>query len=154
MYRIISYAAAALLTASIGAAPALAGDAETCKMSSGEDGIAACSRVIARQPKSSVAYYNRALAYGRKADYDRAIADLDQAIRRNSKNANFYTERCWAYDSKRNYDRAIADCEQAVKLDPTKVVIYGQRADAGAGNDAYNSAMAGEAAGWCQRPFT
>jgi tetratricopeptide (TPR) repeat protein len=143
MYRIISYAAAALLTANVGAARALAGDAETCKVSTGQDGIAACSRVIARRPKSATGYYNRALAYGRKGDYDHAIADLDQAIHHNRKNANFYTERCWAYDRKSDYDRAIADCEHAVKLDPTKVVTYGQRADAGAGISEYDGPIAG-----------
>jgi tetratricopeptide (TPR) repeat protein len=143
MYRVISYAAAALLTAGIGAAPVFAGDGETCKLSSGQDGIAACSRVIARKPKSAAEYYNRALAYGRMGDYDQAIADLGQAIRRNSKNANFYTERCWAYDRKSDFERAIADCRQAVKLDPTKVVAYGQRADAGAGIAKYDSPITG-----------
>ncbi len=154
MYRIISRAAAALLTAGIGAAAARAGDAETCRMSVGADAVAACSRVIARHPKSATAWYNRALVHGRKGDYDRAITDLDEAIRRNSKNANFYTERCWAHDSKRNYDRAIADCEQAVRLDPTKVIIYGHRADAGAGNGEYNRAIVGKAAGGRSLSFT
>jgi tetratricopeptide (TPR) repeat protein len=143
MYRIVSYAAAALWAAGILAAPALAGDAETCKASTGEDGIAASSRVIARKPTSAAAYYNRALAYGRHGDYDRAIADLGQAIRRNPKNADFYTERCWAYNSKRDYDRAIADCEEAVKLDPTKAVTYGLRADAGICNGEYDSLVTG-----------
>jgi tetratricopeptide (TPR) repeat protein len=142
MYRIISCAAAALLSAGVGAAAAVAGDAETCKASTGEAAIAACSRVIARQPKSAAAWYDRARAHGRTGDYDRAIADLDQAIRRDPKNANFYTERCWAYDSKHDDRHAIADCEQAVKLDPTKVVTYGQRADAG------------DAAGQRRRSFT
>jgi hypothetical protein len=71
MYRIaISCAAAMLLTA--GAALAAAGDAQTCKAPTGEDGIATCSRLIRKQPKSVAACDNPATNYGRWGGCGRA----------------------------------------------------------------------------------
>jgi tetratricopeptide (TPR) repeat protein len=154
MYVIVLRAAAMLLTLTAALAPAVAGDADTCKAASGDDSIAACDRHLARNPRSAAAYYGRARAYGLKGDYDRAIADLDRAIRLKPKNADYYTERCWAYDSKHEYDRAMADCAEATRLDPRKAVIYGQRAEIGTGADGRATADDHAIGGGRRQPST
>jgi tetratricopeptide (TPR) repeat protein len=46
-----------------------------------DEAIAACSRLLAADPKDALAYAGRGIAYNRKGNYDRAISDFDQAIR-------------------------------------------------------------------------
>ena len=47
-----------------------------------------------------MAYINRGVAYERKGDNDRAIADYNEAIRLNPKNAIAFNDRCFAYGKK------------------------------------------------------
>ena len=42
--------------------------------------ISCCSDAIRRDPKEVNAYCIRGLAYGRKGNYERAFADLDEAV--------------------------------------------------------------------------
>jgi len=65
-----------------------------------------------------VAYYNRGVAYGRKGEYDRALADLNKAIEINPKYAGAYNNRGKAYGLKGEYDHAIADFSKAIEIDP------------------------------------
>ena len=65
-------------------------------------------------------YYQRALARGKKGDYDGAIADFTQAIalwgKDNLEAALAYAHRGAAHGMKDDYDGAIADCDKAIAL--------------------------------------
>jgi|GEM_PF-1410902 len=62
-------------------------------------------------------YINRANAYRRKRDFDRAIADCDRAIAV-SASARNYTERAWMSYLAGRYAKAATDVERALDLDP------------------------------------
>jgi tetratricopeptide (TPR) repeat protein len=105
------------------AAPAAADDRSDCaKPGGGDETIAACSRMIAsnalKGAELASAFSNRGVAYKRKGDFDRAIADYDEAIRLNPSSAIAYINRCADYNAKGAHDRAIADCSAALRLDP------------------------------------
>jgi tetratricopeptide (TPR) repeat protein len=96
----------------------------------GQQDIAACSRVIVRDPKNPAPYLIRAVTYVAKGDLDKAIADYDQAIGLNPKGAvafQAYLNRGLALSVKHEYDRAIADLDQALKLDPKSAMVYASR---------------------------
>ena len=130
MRRLVLCAAAALMAFGIATAPAAADDRDTCDNGKGDDAIAACSRLIGRNPKDTGTYNNRGLAYYRKGDHDRAIIDYDQAITLDPKYALAYSNRGLAYTDKGDYDRAIADHVQAVKLDPSLAIALQNRLQA------------------------
>jgi tetratricopeptide (TPR) repeat protein len=111
-------------------APAPADDAEMCDQGKGEASIAACGRLIKRNPKDAVAYANRGSGYHYKGDYDRAIADLDQVIRLDPKLAVAHDNHGLTLRYKHKYDRAIADYDQAIRLDPKDASAYVGRGDA------------------------
>jgi tetratricopeptide (TPR) repeat protein len=99
MYRVISCAAAALLVATA-VQPATADDRSACDHGTGDESIAACSRLLMRNPRDVAAYNNRGNRYADKGEYARAIADLDQAIRLSPKSDIAYVNRGNAYDKK------------------------------------------------------
>src|SRR5258705_5132973 len=76
------------------------------------------------------AFFNRGLAYSRKGDTDRAIADYSEAIRLNPKHAKSYLGRGSAYLRKADWDRAIADYTEAIRLDPKNAPAYISRGSA------------------------
>src|SRR5262249_36740974 len=73
---------------------------------------------ICLDPKYTWAYNNRALAYRRKGDLNRAIADASEAIRLDPKYAWAYNNRALAYRRKGDLNRAIADATEATAPDP------------------------------------
>jgi tetratricopeptide (TPR) repeat protein len=98
--------------------PTATADATTCARGTGDDVIAACSRVLERDPGNAVAFNSRGSAYNGKGNYDRAIADFDQALKLNPVNATAYAGRGRALDAKGEHGRAIADYDQALMYDP------------------------------------
>ena len=56
---------------------------------------------------------DRGLAYARKGDLDRALADYNKALRLDPKLALAYAGRGNAYAKKGDLDRAFADCKEA-----------------------------------------
>src|ERR1700722_760687 len=99
------------------AAPAAADDQTTCR-AGGDDGIAACSRLIVASPRNASAFVSRGFAYNNKGDYDRAITDMNEAIRLDPKNPSPFNNSGFAYAEKRDYDRAIAGYSEAIRLNP------------------------------------
>jgi tetratricopeptide (TPR) repeat protein len=128
MYRTIACAAALLLALCPVGGAAAADDAATCKNAQGDDKIAACSRVLGRNPNDVDAYDYRGMGYWQKGEYDSAVADFDEAIRLNPtgvQGAAHYIFRGLAYAGKREYDRAISDIDEAARLNPRLPAVRG-----------------------------
>jgi tetratricopeptide (TPR) repeat protein len=112
--------AAAAVPVAAAVQPVIAEDTRVRTNGMADEPVAACTRIHALNPCDAFAYNNRGLAYSRKGDDDRAIADCDQAIRLDPKLALPYKQhRGNAYNSKGDYDGTIADADQALKLDPS-----------------------------------
>jgi tetratricopeptide (TPR) repeat protein len=141
MFSAILYLTTVLLTFGMATVTAVADDRSVCGMGTGDDSIAACTRLIVRNPRDAVAYNNRCWTSNNMGDYGRSIADCDQAIRLDPKMAVAYNNRCVAYNGTGDYDRAIVDCDQAIRLDP-KSYTYGNRCWAYDGKGDYDRALA------------
>ena len=154
MRRLLLFVSALLALAGILAAPAAADDRSLCFNPSTAPDIAieACGRLISsRQFKGvelSGAYNLRGLAYRKKGDYDRAIADATEAIRLDPKFSAAYYNRGVAYLLKGDYDRAIADFSEAIRLDPkyadrlhNRGVAYSNKGDYDRAIADYNEAI-------------
>src|SRR5262245_9696289 len=115
MPRLLSFVSALLMLAGMLAAPAAADDRSVCFNANiaPDTAIEACGRMISSRRVGGrdlgIIYTNRARAYNRKGDYDRAIADWTEAIRLDPKYAIAYNGRAVAYNRKGDYNRAIAD---------------------------------------------
>src|ERR1700730_17605619 len=117
------------------ATPAAAGDRSDCrKPGGGDETIAACSRMIAsnalKGAELASAFSNRGVAYKRKGDLDRAIADYDEAIKINPKNGIAFINRGLGYLKKGDLDRTIADLSDIIRLYPKFAMGYGNRGEA------------------------
>ena len=94
--------------------------------------IRGCTSVIERGKRESrknraIAYSNRGVAYWKKSEYDRAIADYTEAIALDPNDAIAYSNRGVAYKKKGEVDRAIADHTTAIALDPDYAIAYFNR---------------------------
>jgi len=107
--------------------------------------IADCTTVIQSSrdtnPDLASPFRNRGIAYAAKAQYDRAIEDLDQAIRLDPKDAPAFNDRGNAYKAKAQDDRAIEDYDQAIRLDPTLARAFYNRGNAYQGKVQYDRAI-------------
>ena len=73
-------------------------------------------------------YFNRALTYGKKGQYDQAIADYNKAIEINPGYAMAYYNRGRAYAiGTGQYDQAIADYNKAIEINPMFISAYKNR---------------------------
>jgi lipoprotein NlpI len=101
---------------------AIADDSAACEKASGDEAIAACTRVIQNRRTSTqsraTSYHNRGLAYAAKGDHDRAIADYSEAIRLVPKDADAHFDRGLAYLNSGDPAKALADVGRASELDP------------------------------------
>jgi tetratricopeptide (TPR) repeat protein len=125
----------------------ISSDSNDCEvMSDPSSIISACSRVIddsgATMHKRAIAFANRASAYVKKGDNDRAIADADEAIRLDPKYAIAYRNRADAYLLRDDNDRAIVDYSEAIRLDPKIAGAYVKRASAYLQKGGYDRAIA------------
>ena len=82
---------------------------QECGRLRGDAAIAACNWAIRQNPRDSISYYNRGVAYYAKADLDRAIADYNRVTELNPRFANAYLGRGNAYYGKKEYDQAIVN---------------------------------------------
>jgi tetratricopeptide (TPR) repeat protein len=118
--------------AALPAAPAAAAtDWEMCGKQSGDTAIAGCSRAIgsARYAGKDLAvlYFNRAVEYLNRKDYDRAVTDYNESIRLDPKVADAYAGRGRAWRLKEDYDRALTDLDAAIRLNPKDANAHDDR---------------------------
>ncbi len=79
-------------------------------------------------PKNRARIYNtRGSAYGKKKQYDRAIADLTKSIELDPGLAWAHYNRGTVYQMKGLHDLAIADFTQAIQLNPRFTLAYNNR---------------------------
>jgi len=91
--------------------------------------IKACARLIAKNPQDDVAYFNRAIGYDDKKNYDGAISDYSKAIEINPSAAAF-SNRGFAYTHKRDHDLAVADYARAEAVDAGYAETFFHRGNA------------------------
>ena len=107
-------------------------DADACQLKGEPDPvITACSRLLARDALDSLlrrdAFRSRGVAYYRRGDYDRALADLAESIRLAPSVAGLYGDQANVYYFKRDFSRAIAGYDKALQLDPNDALAYNNR---------------------------
>jgi tetratricopeptide (TPR) repeat protein len=106
-------------------------DNQTCAGSSGDAGIAICTREITSGkytgPNLARRYYNRGVSYSAKEDNDRAIADYTEAIRLDPALYPPLINRGLAYFDKNDYGRAITDFSEAIRLNPKQALGFFNR---------------------------
>ena len=78
-------------------------------------------------PTTTIAYYNRGLAYTNLGESHRAIEDYDTAIRLDPNDADAYTGRGGAYANLGEHRRAIEDFDMAIRLDLDYAIAYYNR---------------------------
>jgi Flp pilus assembly protein TadD len=98
-----------------------------------EIAIAACSRLVARDPTDATAYHHRGIATQAKGDLDRALADFNKAIELKPDYGPVYESRARIYLAKGDYTQAVADVTRSVELGPkqasgTQVTTSSKRA--------------------------
>jgi tetratricopeptide (TPR) repeat protein len=150
MYRVFLWSAA-LSAVAVATFSAAADDRDTCgDWLMGDEVVAACSRLIQRNPRDADAWFKRGMYYavgdsGRADgghDYDRAIADFDQAIRINPARSEYYAARGDAYAYKGDDERAVADYGQVLRLAPDDAATYAKRGDIYSDRRDYDRAIA------------
>lgn len=75
----------------------------------------------------AVAFTNRAIAYKKKGQWDKAIADYDEAIRLAPDLVFAFNNRGNAYYFKGQLDRAIENYDMAIRLQPDLAEAYANR---------------------------
>jgi len=95
--------------------------------------IAACTALIAMPQldanQRSLAYSNRAFAYQRKDDLDRALADANEAIRLDPSSPRAFYRRGDIYKNRNENDSALRDFTEAIRLDPKVPVFFVDRSN-------------------------
>ena len=100
------------------------------------------NKAIRLDPTYANAYSHRGFAYGKKGEYDRAMADLNKAIELNPKYARGYTNRGLIFEARGELGPALADLRTALSLDP-KFLTAGKEAAEGVQRIAQKLAAAG-----------
>ena len=107
--------------------------------------IGGCTAVIqgGRETNENlgIAYGNRGLAWRRKGDNAKAMADYDQAIRLKPDSAGSLNGRGNIHNDRKEFDRALADFDVAIRLSPYTAVIYNNRGNSWAGKRDYPRAL-------------
>lgn len=74
----------------------------------------------AREPRNkALAYSNRGNAYGKKGEFDRAMADYAKAIELNPNFAKAHYGRGLAYEKTGDRVKAIGDYRKVLEIDPS-----------------------------------
>jgi tetratricopeptide (TPR) repeat protein len=108
--------------------------------------IDACNKIIALKVFSgaqlATTYFWRAVAWNKKGDYTRVIADTTEAMRLQPGQIALYNLRGSAYFDKGEYDIAIADFNDALRIGPPNVTVFHNRGNAYRGKGDYARAIA------------
>ncbi len=120
MKRLLGFALALALCAT----GAWADDIADCNQIKNVDlRISGCSKLInskrLNKKDTANAYGNRGTAYGKKGEFDRAIADFGRAIKLNPKDADAYNNRGLAYENKGDREQVIVNYRKALEIDPS-----------------------------------
>jgi len=122
LFSSINLVACVLVAISGPALGASRGAHEDCDADDPDRNIAGCTRIIedADEGKTmrGVAYVARGLAWQKKGDVDRALADYTAAIKINPKDALAYNNRGMLWRERGDSDRAIADFTAAIAINP------------------------------------
>jgi tetratricopeptide (TPR) repeat protein len=112
-------------------AVATAQDSQTCAGSSGDAGIAICTREITSGKYAGAhlarRYYNRGVSYSAREDNDRAIADYSEAIRLDPAPYPPLINRGLIYFDKDDYGRAVTYFSRAIQLNPKQALGFFNR---------------------------
>jgi tetratricopeptide (TPR) repeat protein len=100
------------------------------------------NQTIELDPKFTVAYNNRGVAYANKGDLDQANAEYTRAIELDPKYALAYYNRGFNQSKKGNLEQAIADYTKAIELNPADTDSYTGRGDAYADQGKLDQAIA------------
>ena len=92
-----------------------------------DEAIAAYNKAIDIDPRSAMAFFNRAIAYSQKNELDRAIADYNKTIEIDPNMAAAYAYRGSSYYLKGDSSRALADLNDAIRRDPKQARFYTNR---------------------------
>ena len=105
---------------------ASADDRTVCRRNSDNNraAIAACTRLIEKNPNDAAAYKHRGIALVVEGAYDRAIVDLTKVITFDSRDATAYFQRALCYDSLNDGARAFADFTQVIELAPRDIIEF------------------------------
>ena len=102
-----------ILSDSVSSPRNLRAQEEFCFEADPDVAIGACTAIVQSGIKSTAilagAFNDRGIAYAKKQQYERAIADYDQAILLNPNNEKAFDNRGNAYRHNKRYDRAIED---------------------------------------------
>ncbi|MGD1030262.1 MAG: tetratricopeptide repeat protein [Opitutaceae bacterium] len=89
-----------------------------------DDAISQFEEALRRSPGLANAYIDLGVAYLRKGDFVRALADCNEAMRMQPGIAIIHSLRADAYSGSRDYDHAIADYNEAIRLQPGFAEAY------------------------------
>jgi tetratricopeptide (TPR) repeat protein len=79
---------------------------------------------IRKNPSSAVAFHDRGVAWLRRREFDKAIADLSQAIELAPDNPAAFSNRGYCLIQKKQYDNAIQDLTSSIQLAPRAATAY------------------------------
>lgn len=108
-------------------AVAVADDRQECIEGKEAISVAACTRLIAADPKDPEIYLKRGIAYLRDGDLSKADADLSQAISLAPSNNQYYLARGSIRERREEYNLALSDYSKAIALAPTNAEAFNNR---------------------------
>lgn len=97
---------------------------------------------LQQMPKSSAAYFNRALAYKGLKNGELAIEDLTKAIELKPQDTKYYISRALAYKDLKRDDLSFADNSKVIELDPRNAMAYVNRGEIHYSRKQYDQALA------------
>lgn len=83
-----------------------------------EKAIKILSQAIEQDPKSTIAYFDRAAAYSYSGDYQKAYEDYSTCIKLNPSDPQYYQSRINVAEELNNFNQIVADYNVLIKMYP------------------------------------